>query len=191
MIVLASTSRYRKALLERLGIPFEVDFPDCDERKLEAVGGHSGEIALRLAHAKAASVRARRRTDLVIGSDQFVVCDGQILHKPITAERACEQLAQLSGRTHELVTGVVLLGPSGFDTAHVDVTRLRMRSLEPEAIARYVEREQPFDCCGSYRVERLGITLFESVEGEDFTAIEGLPLIAVSRMLRKAGVQLP
>jgi septum formation protein len=191
MIVLASTSRYRKALLERLGISFDVEFPDCDERKLEAIGGHSGEIALRLAHAKAASVRARRRGDLVIGSDQFVVCDGEILHKPVTPERACQQLQHLSGRTHELVTGVVILGPSGFDSAHVDVHRLRMRALEPDAIARYVECDQPLDCCGSYRVERLGISLFESVEGEDFTAIEGLPLIAVARMLRKAGLQIP
>lgn len=191
MIVLASTSRYRKALMERLGVTFEVEHPDVDERKLEAIGGHTGEIALRLAHAKAASVRARRRGDLVIGSDQFVVCDGKILHKPVTPERACEQLAQLSGRTHELVTGVCILGPSGFDSAHVDVHRLRMRSLEPEAIARYVECDQPLDCCGSYRVERLGISLFDSVEGEDFTAIEGLPLIAVARMLRKANVQIP
>ena len=148
MIVLASTSRYRKALLERLGIPFEVDFPDCDERKLEAVGGHSGEIALRLAHAKAASVRARRRTDLVIGSDQFVVCDGQILHKPITAERACEHFRNIVG---DIVDGKLnakeigtKFGEVARDAKNADEKELHAASARAEDIAKTFDPETMF-----------------------------------------------
>lgn len=190
-LVLASTSRYRRALLERLGVPFEAAAPDCDEEALKPGLAHLDvpARAQHLARAKAQSVAARFPDALILGSDQMAEVDGEVLDKPGTPARAIAQLTRLVGRTHHLHTAVTLLhAPSGRVEEHVDTTRLTLRALPPDALARYVARDAPLDCCGSYRIESLGIALFARVEGEDPTAIEGLPLMRVAAMLAGAGL---
>lgn len=190
-LVLASTSRYRRALLGRLGVAFESAAPDCDEEALKPGLAHLDvpTRALHLARAKAQSVAARFPDAVILGSDQIAELDGEVLDKPGTPERALSQLTRLAGRTHRLHTAVTLLhAPTGRTDEHVDTTRLSLRALPPEALARYIERDAPLDCCGSYRIESLGIALFARVEGEDPTAIEGLPLMRVAAMLARVGL---
>jgi septum formation protein len=188
-IVLASTSRYRRALLERLGVPFESIAPAYDEEaeKASLASLDVEALSLALARGKAESVARVRPDAIVIGSDQIAVIDGERLDKPGTVERACAQLARLSGRTHRLVTSTVIVhGASVLE--HVDVHALTMRALTPLQIARYVARDRPLDCAGSYKSESLGIALFERIRGDDATAVVGLPLTAVTRMLAALGV---
>ncbi|MFO0627945.1 MAG: nucleoside triphosphate pyrophosphatase [Polyangiales bacterium] len=190
-LVLASTSRYRRGLLARLGVDFEAVAPDCDEEALKPGLAHL-EVPARaqhLARAKAQSVAAQFPDAVVLGSDQIAEVDGEVLDKPGTPERARGQLLRLAGRTHRLHTAVTLLhAPSGRLVEHVDTTRLTLRALSTDAVARYVERDAPLDCCGSYRVESLGIALFARIEGDDPTAIEGLPLMRVAAMLADLGL---
>ena len=188
-LVLASTSRYRRALLERLGLPFAVAAPDVDETALP--GETPAETALRLAEAKARAVASRFPDALVIGSDQVADCDGRPVGKPGDRGRAVEQLRTLSGRTVVFHTGVAVI-----DTATgrcravlVDVIST-FRALGDAEIAAYLDREQPFDCAGSVKSEGLGIALFERIESDDPTALIGLPLIALSRLLRDEGVDV-
>ncbi|MCU0672891.1 MAG: Maf family protein [Myxococcota bacterium] len=190
-LVLGSTSPYRRELLARLRVPFDVLGPDVDEEALQRSGAEPSSIALRLAVAKAASVAAKRSDAFVIGSDQVVDLDSEILGKPGDEARAREQLARLQGRTHRLVTAVALRAPDGTLRTHVDVHRMTLRSLGAAEIERYVAAEQPLDCCGAYKIESLGIALFERIEGDDFTAIPGLPLIALGRLLRESGFEVP
>lgn len=190
-LVLGSTSRYRRELLARLRVPFDVLAPEVDEEALQRSGAEPSSIALRLAVAKAASVAAKRSDAFVIGSDQVVDLDSEILGKPGDEARAREQLARLQGRTHRLVTAVALRAPDGTLRTHVDVHRMTLRSLGAAEIERYVAAEQPLDCCGAYKIESLGIALFERIEGDDFTAIPGLPLIALGRLLRESGFDVP
>jgi septum formation protein len=190
-LVLGSTSPYRRELLSRLRVPFDVLAPDVDEEALQRSGAEPSSIALRLAVAKAASVAAKRSDAFVIGSDQVVDLDSEILGKPGDEVRAREQLARLQGRTHRLVTAIALRAPDGTLRTHVDVHRMTLRSLGAAEIERYVASEQPLDCCGAYKIESLGITLFERIEGDDFTAIPGLPLIALGRLLRESGFEVP
>jgi septum formation protein len=190
-IVLASTSRYRRALLERLGLPFEAVAPPYDEEGGKRAHADLGPeaLSLALARGKALSVAATRPAALVIGSDQIAVIDGTQLDKPGTPERARAQLRQLAGRTHRLVTSVVIAhAATGRVLEHVDVHALTMRALSDAQIARYVEADAPLDCAGSYRSESLGVALFETMRGDDATAIVGLPLTAVTRMLAALGV---
>jgi septum formation protein len=190
-LVLGSTSPYRRELLARLRVPFDVLGPDVDEEALQRSGAEPSSIALRLAVAKAASVAAKRSDAFVIGSDQVVDLDSEILGKPGDEARAREQLARLQGRTHRLVTAIALRAPDGTLRTHVDVHRMTLRSLGAAEIERYVAAEQPLDCCGAYKIESLGIALFERIEGDDFTAIPGLPLIALGRLLRESGFEVP
>lgn len=190
-LVLGSTSPYRRELLARLRVPFDVLGPDVDEEALQRSGAEPSSIALRLAVAKAASVAAKRSDAFVIGSDQVVDLDSEILGKPGDEVRAREQLARLQGRTHRLVTAIALRAPDGTLRTHVDVHRMTLRSLGAVEIERYVAAEQPLDCCGAYKIESLGIALFERIEGDDFTAIPGLPLIALGRLLRESGFEVP
>ncbi len=190
-VVLASTSRYRRELVERLGIEVDVIAPDFDERAAEgALGAWSLEDRARaLSLGKARSLAPRYPHALILGADQMAEVDGEVLHKPGTAEGARAQLRRLSGRTHRLVTAVTLVrGADAREETVVDVHRLTMRALSDAAIARYVERDQPLDCAGSYKIEALGIALFERIEGTDFTAIVGLPLTAVVTLLGRFGV---
>jgi septum formation protein len=186
-LVLASTSRYRRALLDRLGLPFVAVAPCADEAPLP--GEAPAVTALRLAEAKARSVAAAHPRALIIGSDQVADCDGEPVGKPGSHERAAAQLAQLSGRTVVFHTGLALLDAA---TGHcqralVDV-RSTFRRLAPAAIEAYLRREQPYDCAGSVKSEALGIVLFERIESDDPTALVGLPLIRLTDMLLAAGV---
>lgn len=187
-LVLASTSPYRRALLERLGLPFECVAPGVDEDAYSA--GSPDELALTLARAKAAAVSAMCPGAVVIGGDQVVVRDGDVLGKPGSAEAAVAQLRRLAGRAHELISAVAVVG-AGRWWSHVDVTRLTMRPLDDGEIRRYVERERPYDCAGAYKIESLGVSLFDAVEGSDPTAIVGMPLMALARGLREFGFRVP
>jgi septum formation protein len=189
-LVLASTSPYRRALLERLGVPFRCCAPSCDESALKRKESDAAALADKLAYAKAASVFALQPDAVVIGCDQVVSCDGRILGKPGTAERAVKQLAAMSGRSHQLITAMAVLG-EGHDMRVTNVSTLRMRRLSRAAIARYVEADQPLDCAGSYKLESRGIVLFSRVKTEDHTAILGLPLISLVTALREMGFRLP
>ncbi len=188
-LVLASTSRYRRELLERLRLPFDVARPEADETPLP--GEAPAALAARLAEAKAAAVATLDPGAWVIGSDQVAELDGAPLGKPGGREAAIAQLAAMSGRTVAFHTGVCVVRAGAAPLAAADVTRVRFRRLERAEIERYVDAEQPFDCAGSFKSEGYGIVLFEAIASEDPTALVGLPLIATARLLRQAGFALP
>ena len=190
-IVLASSSPYRRELLARLRVPFEVLAPDYDEarEKVRLALASPEQLVVALALGKARAVAAERPDALVLGSDQAAVIDAEILGKPGTEVAARTQLRRLAGREHRLLTAVCLLDAStGRHEAALDVHRLGMRELSDEAIATYVSRDQPLDCAGAYRIEAGGIALFDRVSGDDFTAVIGLPLTAVVTLLARFGV---
>lgn len=189
-VVLGSTSRYRAELLRRLLTDFSQAGPGTDE------AAHAGESAatraLRLARAKAAAVASSHPGALIIGSDQVAECDGRVLDKPGSAEIAVQQLRACSARAVQFHTAVCLHdGRDAGEQTHTDLTRVVFRSLSQAEIERYVAREQPLDCAGSFKCEGLGISLFERIESDDPTALVGLPLIALARMLRHAGLAVP
>jgi len=188
-LVLASTSRYRRELLARLQLPFTVAAPGTDETPLP--GETPRALCLRLAAAKAAAVAARMPDAWVIGSDQVAELDGVALGKPGTRDAALRQLASMSGRDVVFRTALSLVHGDGRAFHDEDTTTVRFRSLDSQAIARYVDAEQPFDCAGSFKSEGLGIVLFEAILTRDPTALVGLPLIATARLLREAGYALP
>jgi septum formation protein len=189
-IVLASTSRYRADLLRRLLADFEQAAPDTDETP--QAGEAPAARALRLAIAKATAVADGLDDALVIGSDQVAALDGAILRKPGSVEAAREQLGASSGRVVNFHTALCLLDTRhGRSQTHVDDTRVRFRELGSAEIERYVTRELPLDCAGSFKCEGLGISLFEEIDNRDPSALIGLPLIALARMLRQAGVAVP
>ena len=186
-LILASTSPYRRRLLARLGLPFAIEPPLVDERLLD--DEPPARRAARLADAKAQAVCERHPDDWVLGSDQVAECEGAILDKPGDAAGCRAQLRRARGRSVRFHTAVALrrLQPAASD-AHLDLTVVRFRELEEREIARYVALDEPFDCAGGFRCERLGIVLFESVAARDPTALEGLPLIWVATALRRAGL---
>ena len=188
-LVLASTSRYRAALLDRLGIPYAVAAPGVYEA---ARPGESPAAAcVRLAEAKARAVGGRHPGALVLGSDQIADCDGAYVGKPGTPKRARAQLASLSGRTVIFHTGVALLYTStGQCTVERVDVRSTLRRLSAREIDAYLAREAPFDCAGSVKSEGLGIALFDRIESDDPSALVGLPLIATCRLLSRAGVDV-
>jgi septum formation protein len=189
-LILASTSAYRRMLLERFGLPFETVRPEVAEPHI--AGENPSERALRLAVAKAEAVAARHPGAVVIGSDQVAAAGQKILDKPGDEATCRSQLASLSGTDARFYTGCAVIGPSGsVRLMHLDTTTVFFRSLTAKEIERYVEREKPFDCAGGFKVEALGITLFESVESKDPTALIGLPLIWLACALRRAGYSLP
>lgn len=189
-LVLASTSRYRKELLERFGLPFTTAKPDTDESPLP--GEHPAATAERLAVEKAHAVASAHPEALIIGSDQVAYLGGEQFGKPGSVERAIEQLRQMSGQTVVFHTAVALLNSrTGTFFCEGVPTRVRFRHLGNDEIRRYVEREMPLDCAGSAKSEGLGISLLEALSGDDPTALVGLPLITLARMLRQEGLQLP
>jgi len=189
-IVLASTSPYRRALLDRLGLPYEAVAPACDEETLKDPAWSPRQTAERLAEAKATSVATDRTEAIVIGSDQVADLDGAVLGKPGSAATAVDQLAAMTGRSHRLITAMVVAN-RGRLLRHTDVTVLRMRRLPTDALERYVAADRPLDCAGAYKLEARGIALFEAIESQDHSAITGLPLIALCSTLRELGVALP
>lgn len=189
-IVLASTSRYRAELLRRVIPDFDQIAPDVDEPPL--AGESPATRAARLAAAKAQAVARDLRDALVIGSDQVAALGNTILHKPGSIENAHEQLHASSGKTVDFFTGLCVIdGRGGKCHAALDHTRVAFRGLTDAEIERYVARERPLDCAGSFKSEGAGIALFEYIESRDPTALIGLPLIALARLLREAGVALP
>jgi septum formation protein len=186
-LILASTSRYRRDLLARLGLPFDVVAPGVDEIPL--AGETPAHTALRLAEDKARAVATARGTGLVIGSDQVAECNGEPVGKPGSHEAAVAQLARLSGRTVTFHTGLALVNAATGRVQRelVDVTST-FRKLSSTEIDTYLARERSYDCAGSVRSEALGIALFERIASDDPTALIGLPLIALARMLRAEGV---
>lgn len=185
-LVLASTSRYRHALLSRLGHPFVVADPAVDEAPLP--GEPPSATALRLAEAKARAVAARYAAALVIGSDQVADCGGEAVGKPGSRTGAIAQLARLAGRSVVFHTGIALVDAASgrVQSRLVDVSS-RFRPLSAVEIEHYVDRERPWDCAGSVKSEGLGIALFDGIDSDDPTALVGLPLIAVAAMLRAEG----
>jgi septum formation protein len=193
-LVLASTSRYRRQLLERLGVPFRALAPACDEEALKDPRLTPRALAESLALAKARSLEAGLPGAAIIGSDQVAAVEEaggwSMLGKPGSAARAGDQLMRLSGREHVLITAMVLLH-DGHVHAHTDVTTLAMRPLDRAAIDRYVAADQPLDCAGSYKLEARGVALFARIASADHTAITGLPLIALTRILAGIGFVIP
>ena len=188
-VVLGSTSRYRRELLSRLHLPFEVAAPDVDETP--QTGESPRDLALRLALAKARAVAARHPEAVVIGSDQVADLDGQPLGKPGQHARAVQQLRQMRGQTVVFQTALaVVCLASGFEQVDLAAVRVKFRDLTDEEIENYLQIEKPYDCAGSAKSEGLGIALLESIDNDDPTALVGLPLIRTARMLRAAGVQL-
>lgn len=188
-LVLASTSRYRAALLDRLGLPYAVDAPGVDEAARP--GETPATACVRLAEAKARAVGGRHPGALVLGSDQIADCEGAHVGKPGTLEHARAQLASLSGRTVIFHTGVALLDTStGQCTVERVDVRSTLRRLSAREIDAYLARELPLDCAGSVKSEGLGIALFDRIESDDPSALVGLPLIATCRLLSRAGVDV-
>jgi septum formation protein len=189
-IVLGSTSLYRKTLMEKLGMAFEVLSPLLDEEKakfhLEEKKVSPLTMAQSLARLKAESLQADNR--LVIGGDQLVHIDGKILGKPHSFERAVLQLESMNNKTHEIITAVCL-ATNEKNYEIYDIAQLTMKNLTREEIENYVRLDQPFDCAGSYKIEKNGKSLFKSIVAQDLSAIEGLPLIKLSQILQTLGYE--
>jgi len=189
-LVLGSTSPFRRALLEKLGLPFSCAAPEVDETR------HADESATalvtRLAEAKARAVAASHPRALVIGSDQVACLDDAVLGKPGDRPHAIAQLTACAGRVVTFHTGLCLYNAAS-DRAQVlcEPFRVHFRPLDPAQIARYVDAEQPFNCAGSFKSEGLGITLFARLEGDDPNALIGLPLIRLVQLLGNEGITLP
>lgn len=188
-VVLGSTSRYRRELMERLRVPFTVAAPHVDETPLP--GEAPKTLALRLALAKAKAVAALHPEAVVIGSDQVADLAGQPLGKPGEHDRAVAQLRQMRGQTviFQTALAVVCLA-TGFEQVDLAEVRVVFRDLSDEDIEAYLQAEKPYDCAGSAKSEGLGIALLESIDNDDPTALIGLPLIRTARLLRQAGVKL-
>lgn len=187
-IILASGSRYRAELLERLGLPFQTDPADIDETPRSGERGDA--LADRLARAKAEAVAARRPEALIIGSDQVAECDGRLMGKPGTEEAAVEQLLYCAGRDVLFHTAVAVVFEGRIETAK-SPTRVTMRKLDRARLERYVAAERPLDCAGAMKSEALGISLCERIANDDPTALIGLPLTCVVSLLDRFGIQRP
>lgn len=189
-LILASSSPYRRELLQRLRLPFECASPDIDESPLP--GEDAEQLVRRLAENKARALAQRYPAHLIIGSDQAAVNGSRILGKPHDIGRATEQLKDASGKSVSFLTGICLLN-SQSGVAQIDCVpfTVHFRNLDEARIRRYLEAEQPFDCAGSFKAEGLGVSLFRSTEGEDATSLVGLPLIRLVDMLLAEQVQTP
>lgn len=188
-IILASSSPFRRELLEKLGISFDSFNPDIDERPQQNETAET--LVERLAIAKAKSAETIYDSGLVIGSDQVCMNGGKILGKPGTHENAVLQLQQASGKTIRFLTGLCLYNiETGQYQAHVEPFEVSFRELSDQQIENYLNHEQPYQCAGGFKSEGLGITLFERMNGDDPNSLIGLPLIQLTRMLRKEGVDV-
>jgi len=189
-LVLGSTSRYRRELLERLNLPFSVAAPHVDETP--EAGEAPRALALRLALAKARAVARQHPQAVVIGSDQVADLAGTPLGKPGGHERAVQQLRQMRGQAVVFQTAVaVVCAATGFEQVELAPVEVQFRDLSDAEIERYLQAEQPYDCAGSAKSEGLGIALLDAIHSDDPTALVGLPLIRTCRMLRAAGLVLP
>lgn len=188
-LILASESQYKKNILKRLEIAFSTDAPAIDETP------HAGEsarvLSMRLAQQKAETIAVRHPTTTVISTDQSAEVDGEILGKPGSIANACTMLQKLSGKTVSFFTSVGFIAPNQPCLIHTEEVIATIRALDRQEIERYVAKDKPLDCAGSFKVESLGISLFTSVRSEDPTALEGLPLIRLCQWLRDQGFKIP
>jgi len=189
-LVLASTSPFRRALLEKLQIPFETWSPEVDESRHDDESPQA--LVMRLSEAKARAGAQTFPAALIIGSDQVAICGDEVLGKPGDHEKACQQLARLSGHRVDFVTGLCLFDAAR-DKARTDLVTytVTFRTLSADQIDRYLRAEQPYNCAGSFKSEALGISLFETMQGEDPNALIGLPLIRLVSWLNEAGLSVP
>ena len=188
-LILASSSQYRRQLLQRLQIPFSCESPNIDESP--QLDESPEQLVGRLAMAKAQAVSQHNTEALVIGSDQVASLDQRIIGKPGNKLAATEQLLACSGLAVQFYTGLaVRCENTGFQRLHVELFTVYFRALSKSSIERYLELEQPYDCAGSFKCEGLGIALFSKVQGDDPTSLEGLPLIALSGILPAAGINI-
>ncbi len=186
-LILASTSPYRYGLMERLGIPFTALPPDFEEQIDPILG--PVELVKRLALGKAASLVSGHPDSIIIGSDQVLESRGCIIGKPGTPKRACEQLRDMSGKVNTFYTGLAVIdAANGLTLTDCVPFTVTLRTLKEAEIADYVARENPVDCAGSFKIEGLGIALMEKMEGSDYTSLMGLPLISLTAMLRRVGI---
>lgn len=189
-IILASSSKYRKTLLQRLNIPFECHSPNIDETPKNQEQPEA--LATRLAEQKAQAIAGDYPNALIIGSDQTIVCDHQLFGKPNNHDEAYQQLNFMSGKSVMVFTAMCLHN-TALATIVTDIvpTEVRFRTLKLQSIERYLSAEQPYECAGSLKSEGLGITLLDEIKTTDPTALIGLPLIKLTTLLHEAGVQLP
>ncbi len=184
-IILASGSRYKQELMQRLALPFNAITADINETRQH--GEQPLALAERLAREKAAAVAILHPHAFVLGTDQVIALEDRVFTKPITAQAAVQQLKTLRGKTHELITSIALIAPDGKihnSTAHYAMS---MRDVSDQEIEDYIREDSPLDCAGAYKIECAGIRLFRSLQGDDYTAIIGLPLTHVWQLLEIAG----
>ncbi len=187
-LILASSSRYRRELLDRLGLEYDAESPDIDESSRP--GETPKDTALRLSEMKARAIWEKHPGSIVIGSDQVADLNGTKLGKPHTRERAIEQLTAMQGNVVVFYTALCVIDAEGRAEKLLSPTTIRMRSLKRETIEAYVDREEPFDCAGAAKIEKLGIALMASVESDDPTSLIGLPLMKLTTLLANAGVEV-
>ena len=186
-LILASSSRYRRAQLEQIGTHFKYVMPDYDEEANKDLTLSPQDLAISLALGKAESLRASFPQAAILGGDQLVDFDGAILGKPGSKNAAVDQLLAMSGKTHRLITSVCLLTPNKV-FRHTDIAEMHMRSFNRAQLQAYVESDNPIDCAGSYKLERAGIGLFEGIACDDFSSIQGLPLLTLSHWFAELGL---
>jgi septum formation protein len=190
-IVLASTSRYRAEVLARLQVPFDQAAPVCDEEAVARTEPIPSRLVWELARMKAASLSETFPEALIIGGDQLAVLGCEVLGKPGTEEAAVEQLMRLSGKVHRLLTAIAVHDArSGVSAMSLDVHHMWMRAFDRPEAERYVVRDLPLDCAGSYRIEGAGPTLLQRVDGDDPTSIMGLPLGRLASLLRRFEIEV-
>ncbi|KXF81699.1 Maf family protein [Enterovibrio coralii] len=188
-VVLASGSKYRQSLLQKLDLPFETCSPNIDESAIE--GESPEDLVKRLSLEKAKACAVSHPNALIIGSDQICVIDGKILGKPHTIERAVQQLKAASGKHVTFYTGLTLFNSAtGFAQTDLEPFHVHFRALSDREIENYVAKEQPLDCAGSFKCESLGIALFDKLDGRDPNTLVGLPLIRLCEMLKEEGVSV-
>ena len=189
VLILASESQYKKNILERLEIVFSTEAPAIDETPRP--GESARALSIRLAQRKAEKIAAQYPEAIVISTDQSAELDGVILGTPITIEHARSMLQKLSGESVSFFTSVGVIAPNQPCLIHTEEVFVTLRELDDQEIERYLEKDKPLNCAGSFKVESLGISLFTSVKSEDPTALEGLPLIRLCQWLRDHGFKIP
>ncbi|MCT4641255.1 MAG: Maf family protein [Bacteriovoracaceae bacterium] len=188
-LILASSSKYRKELLDKLGIEYDAISPNIDEDFYKKTIHDPKELSTILAKQKAKAIFKQYPTATIIGSDQVCHFNGKILSKTKSVKKSIEVLKGLSGNTHELITSFCLI-QGDKEILHTNITQLKMKVLTQSQIEKYVKEDNPIDCAGSYKLEQRGICLFDSIECCDHTAIIGLPIIALSKDLSQLGFDL-
>lgn len=190
-LILASTSPYRGAVLKRHGFEFEQDAHHVDEDAIKASIPDPEELASTLALLKARSLTEKYPGAFILAGDQIVAFEGRMLGKPGSRERAIEILSEMVGKTHRLITSIALIHPNGSERCATVIHQMTMRHLDADELLSIIDWDEPYDSAGGYKIEGRGIFLFERIDGEDFTAIEGMPMMKLGELLRASGFILP